>query len=164
MKRLMRILTLSLACAAAVSLAACSNGESSSSEVQTTAAETDATHDEAASDTKTARDVNLTDLHAINYDGNEFAGAWHITERDEGETYRSFTYVFDGDSTCYLMMGSMGYISNYELNTDINQMATQMVFGINGKYTYEFSDDNNTLTLTDADTKKQTKLEKYMSF
>ena len=130
MKRLMRILTLSLACAAAVSLAACSNGESSSSEVQTTAAETDATHDEAASDIKTARDVNLTDLHAINYDGNEFAGAWHITERDEGETYRSFTYVFDGDSTCYLMMGSMGYISNYD----------------------------------DADTKKQTKLEKYMSF
>ena len=163
MKRSMRILTLSLASVAVISLAACSNGESSS-EVQTTAAVTEATLDEAQSYVKTERGVNLSELHAINYDGNEFAGAWHITERDEGETYPSFTYVFDGGTACYLMMGSMGYISNYQLNPDINQIATQMMFGINGKYTYEFSDDGNTLILTDADTKKQTKLEKYMSF
>ena len=110
------------------------------------------------------RDVNLSELHAINYDGNDFAGAWHITEREEGDTYNSFTYVFDGDSSAYLMMGSMGYISNYELNPDINQIATQMMFGINGKYNYEFSDDKNTVTLTDSKTKKKTTLEKYMSF
>ena len=97
---------------------------------------TEGTVDEKEKENETTpkRDVNLSELHAINYDGNDFAGAWHITEREEGDTYNSFTYVFDGDSSAYLMMGSMGYISNYELNPDINQIATQMMFGINGKY------------------------------
>ena len=34
----------------------------------------------------------------------------------------------------------------------------------NGKYTYEFSDDKNTVTLTDSKTQKKTTLEKYMSY
>ena len=164
MKRFSRIIALSLAALSAISLAACSPGSSSSSEAETTAALTEITVDEAQTDTKPQREVNLSELHAVNYDGNDFAGAWHITERDEGDTYQSFTYVFDGDSSAYLIMGSMGYISNYELNTDINQIATQMMFGINGKYTYEFSDDKNTVTLTDSKTQKKTTLEKYMSY
>ena len=165
MKRFTRILTLSLAALAVFSLAACSDN-SSSSESEATTAVTEGTVDEKEKENETTpkRDVNLSELHAINYDGNDFAGAWHITEREEGDTYNSFTYVFDGDSSAYLMMGSMGYISNYELNPDINQIATQMMFGINGKYTYEFSDDKNSVTLTDSKTKKKTTLEKYMSF
>ena len=151
MKRFTRILTLSLAALAVFSLAACSDN-SSSSESEATTAVTEGTVDEKEKENETTpkRDVNLSELHAINYDGNDFAGAWHITEREEGNTYNSFTYVFDGDSSAYLMMGSMGYISNYELNPDINQIATQMMFGINGKYNYEFSDDKNTVTLTNS--------------
>lgn len=165
MKRFTRILTLLLVALAVFSLAACSDN-SSSSESEATTAVTEGTVDEKEKENETTpkRDVNLSELHAINYDGNDFAGAWHITEREEGDTYNSFTYVFDGDSSAYLMMGSMGYISNYELNPDINQIATQMMFGINGKYTYEFSDDKNSVTLTDSKTKKKTTLEKYMSF
>ena len=143
MKRFTRILTLSLAALAVFSLAACSDN-SSSSESEATTAVTEGTVDEKEKENETTpkRDVNLSELHAINYDGNDFAGAWHITEREEGDTYNSFTYV----------------------NPDINQIATQMMFGINGKYTYEFSDDNNSVTLTDSKTKKKTTLEKYMSF
>ena len=103
MKRFTRILTLSLAALAVFSLAACSDN-SSSSESEATTAVTEGTVDEKENETTPKRDVNLSELHAINYDGNDFAGAWHITEREEGDTYKSFTYVFDGDSSAYLMI------------------------------------------------------------
>lgn len=164
MKISSRIISLSLAALAVFSFASCSNDKNSSSGTENTSAVTETSADKETAAASSNREVNLSELHSVNYDGDDFAGAWHITEREGGETYQSFTYVFDGSGTSYLIMGSTGYISTYKINPDLNQMATQMVFGLNGKYVYEFSDDKNTVTLTDSETKSVIKLEKYMSF
>lgn len=167
MKILRLLASLSLAALTVIPLAACGENNTSS-EMESTVAVTETARDEttsAFSDTTVPdTEFDLKSLHAIHDNGNDFAGAWHITERDAGDTYSSFTYVFDGNTSSYLITGSMGYISKYEINPDIKQMASQMMFGINGKYTYAFSDDKNTVTLTDTGTKKNTTLEKYASF
>lgn len=158
MKRMVLLITAAALTLTAAVFAGC--GGQSSSAPETTAAQ-ETTVASAVEEVK--KEVNLSDLHAINYEGNDFAGAWRITER-EGDTYEKFVYMFDGDSKAYLMMGTVGYCSNYQINPDIKQFAAQLAFGINGKYTYEFSEDKSSVTLTDVDTKSVTKLEKIMSF
>lgn len=108
-------------------------------------------------------EVDLNTLHAVNYEGNDFAGAWKITE-GEGSQFENFVYVFDGDSSAYLMTGTMGYCGKYEISSEKKQIATQLMFGINGKYTYEFSDDKNSAVLTNTDGGKTTTIEKIASY
>ena len=132
MKILRLFASLSLAALTVIPLAACGENNTSS-EMESTVAVTETARDEttsAFSDTTVPdTEFDLKSLHAIHDNGNDFAGAWHITERDAGDTYSSFTYVFDGNTSSYLITGSMGYISKYEINPDIKQMASQMMFG-----------------------------------
>ncbi len=114
--------------------------------------------------------ADLSKLHAINYEGDDFAGAWQIVE-GEGSQFKSFVYVFDGNKNAYLIIGTTGYIENYgvEDKADANgnvvsTITAQMMFGINGTYTYEFSDDKNELTLTNIKSNKTTKLKKLATF
>ena len=95
--------------------------------------------------------------------GNAFAGAWKITE-GQGDQFQSFTFVFDGKDNAYMMIGSMGYCGKYELKEDTKTFGTQQAVGLNGTYTYTFSDDNNTVELFDTETKLTTKMQKLVSF
>ena len=108
-------------------------------------------------------EFDLTALHAVDYDGNEFAGAWKITD-GEGSQFESFVYMFDGSTSAYLMTGTMGYCGKYELDTAKKQFTSQLMFGIDGCYNYEFSDDKSTVVLTNTDGGKTTTLEKIVSF
>lgn len=112
----------------------------------------------------------LSELHPINYNGDQFAGAWQITE-GEGTKYKSFVFVFDGEKTAYLIIGTTGYIEYYKLEnkpddtgTDVPTIKAEMMFGINGTYTYEFSNDSNTLKLTNIADQTTLTLTKLATF
>lgn len=114
--------------------------------------------------------ADLSKLHTINYEGDDFAGAWQIVD-GEGSQYKSFVYVFDGNKKAYLVIGTTGYVENYAIKDETddsgNTMSTitaQLMFGINGAYTYQFSDDKNELTLTNTKSKKTTTLKKLATF
>lgn len=113
---------------------------------------------------------SLNDLHKINYEGDKFAGAWTISE-GEGSQLESFVYLFDGNGEfAYLMVGTMGYITKYELKTDNSSgtekelFNTKTLFGLNGDYTYEFSEDGMTATLTSEETGKTSTIQKIISY
>lgn len=106
------------------------------------------------------QEVNNADLHSlinINYDGNEFAGVWIITE-GIGSKLDGFAYMFDGNNAAYLMVGTMGYIGTYTMQTETladgeahKTFTTQLQFGLDGKYTFEFADDEHQeVTLTNT--------------
>lgn len=160
MKRLNGIIALSLAAVMAAGFAGC--GQASSQAQETTVEVTTAAATEAATD-EVVKEVNLSKLHEVNYDGNDFAGAWHITG-GEGDKYESFVYVFDGGKDAYLVVGTMAYCGHYEINAEIKQFATQLAFGLNGKYTYKLSEDKNTMVLTNTENQAETTLERIMSF
>ena len=114
--------------------------------------------------------ADLSKLHAINYEGDEFAGAWQIVD-GEGSKFKSFVYVFDGNKKAYLVIGTTGYIENYEIekNTDesgnaISTFSAELMFGINGTYTYEFSDDKSELVLTNIKIKRPPRSKSSLPF
>lgn len=94
-------------------------------------------------------EVNLMQIHGISKNRtNDFAGSWTITE-GEGAKYKNFVYMFNGEDRCYLMIGSVGQYANYTVDAENSKITAMMMFGINGTYTYEFSEDKQTVTLTD---------------
>ena len=160
MKRFQRILTLAVAAAMTLTLAACQGG--SSSQAPTGEAATSAAAEEASA-SEMAVKTDLSKLHAVDYDGDEFAGAWRITE-GTGEQFKNFSFVFDGSVNAYLVVGSMAYCGKYELNTEEKIFGTQQAFGLNGTYHYEFSEDKNTVSLTNTETNDLTVMQKQVSF
>lgn len=164
MKLLIKILCAVLALSSIAVFAGC--GEDDDSLVATTSAIEETTEDSKMNVTDQA---DLSKLHAINYEGDEFAGAWQIVD-GEGSKYKSFVYVFDGNKKAYLVIGTTGYIENYSIESKTENGQTesiftaQMMFGINGSYTYQFSEDKNELTLTNTKTKKTTTLNKLATF
>ncbi len=66
------------------------------------------------------------------------AGTWQIAE-GAGSQFEHFYYLFDGEGTAYLLVGTMGYIAPYKLSKseDKDVITCQMMFGINGTYTIE---------------------------
>ena len=63
-----------------------------------------------------------------------------------------------------MVVGSMGYCGKYQLNEEKKIFGTQQAVGLNGTYSYTFSDDGNTVELLDTDTKKTTTMQKQVSF
>ena len=158
MKKLLTLCSLSLA---AVALCFSGCGEEASSQAETTAAVTAAEETTAPG---TSVKADLSRLHAVDYEnGDEFAGAWKITE-GQGEQFKNFTFVFDGSENAYMVVGSMGYCGKYQLNEEKKIFGTQQAVGLNGTYSYTFSDDGNTVELFDTDTKKTTTMQKQVSF
>ena len=162
MKKMIQICSFTLVAAMAVCCAGCGQGESSQAE-ETTAVTSAATADEPSSSDSSVK-TDLSKLHEVDYEnGNIFAGAWKITE-GQGEQFKNFTFVFDGSENAYMVVGSMGYCGKYQLNEEKKIFGTQQAVGLNGTYSYTFSDDGNTVELLDTDTKKTTTMQKQVSF
>lgn len=164
MKTLIKILCAVLVLSSAAIFAGC--GENNDLVASTVAVE------ETTDDSKMniSEQADISKLHAINYEGDEFAGYWQITE-GEGSQFKSFVYAFDGKGKAYLIIGTTGYIENYKAETKTDDsgssykaVTVQLMFGINGVYKYEFSEDKSTLTLTNTSGGKTTTLKKMATF
>ena len=164
MKLFIKILCAVLVISSIAVFAGCGEDDSQS--------ESSSSNVEKSDDSKVAvsDQADLSKLHAINYEGDDFAGAWQIVD-GEGSQFKSFVYVFDGNQKVYLVIGTTGYIENYGVENKpdangnvVSTVTAQLMFGINGTYTYEFSDDKNELTLTNIKSNKTTKLKKLATF
>ncbi len=174
-----KILTLILASAIAASscaaLASCSNNKDEKKEsVQNTTVEetvNKAEEDKATSDEAEDSEVDLMMLHGVSSEPeNDFTGSWQIVD-GEGSQYKSFVYMFDGTTNSVLMTGSVGQIAVYSVKDETDDsgntqtyFTSQMMFGINGKYTFEFSQDKQKVVLTNTEDKKTTTLQRLASY
>lgn len=161
MNKIIKILSAAAIASIVLTFTACGENTSSKSEptteIQTTAAQSD-----AATDTEMKTETDLSALHKINTEsGDDFAGAWKITD-GIGAGLKSFTFEFDGNKKAYLIIDNVGYIGNYAFEEKDGQKTfnTQLLFGLDGSYTYEFSDDKNTVILTNIENKSTTTMEK----
>ncbi len=141
----------------------CSDNSAQAPEETTTAAVTEAPTTAPPDDENF--DLNL--LHTFDKESDDpFAGVWHITD-GQGKQYENFAYMFDGNEGAYLFSGNTGYFGKYSLDTDESGEKTftsQLMFGINGVYTFEFSEGNKKLVLHDTETMEDTMLEKLESY
>lgn len=158
---LIKILSLVLAVSAFCIFAGCDDESSSkTSESQTESAATSETTVLAADDLE-------TDIKALHYYDTEsddpFAGAWHITE-GVGSDLNSFVFLFDGNKTSSIVIGTTGYVESYTVDESEKTFSTQLLFGLNGIYTYEFSNENSKVVLTNTEDNTTTTMEKLVSF
>lgn len=148
-------------------LTACNDNQNSTSE----------TTDPSATQTTTAEpttvpaqeDFDLSTLHTFDaVGGNRFAGVWKITD-GQGSQYENFSYMFDGHNRAILFMGNTGYPENYSVDVDSENdenmiFAANLMFGINGEYSFKFNKDNTQVVLTQADSDVTTTLSKLDNF
>lgn len=151
MKRLaIKIGCATLAMIFMLSFSACTENKSEQP-METTAATTEAatTVPPATEAEKMITETDLTKLHAVNEQGDLFAGMWRITG-GTGSQLKSFVYEFDGNGAAFMMVGTTGYCGTYGIKAEDGKdlFVTQLMFGLDGKYTYEFSKDKNTVVLT----------------
>lgn len=124
----------------------CSNGnEQSSATPETTAAQTETT---APAETK----FSLEALHAPEDNpGDPFAGYWKITD-GAGSNLESFIFLFNGDGMASIIIGNMGYCGAYSVGSDEKTgnetFKCQLMFGINGEYSYAVAEGGNKITIT----------------
>ena len=146
--------------------AGCEDDKPSSSTETTQAVTEDTDSNESADKTI------LKNLHSFDMEnGNEFAGAWKIID-GEGSQYSSFVYQFDGIKEASIIIDNQGYIGTYEIKTvkdkksgkNVKTMFSQLMFGINGSYTYKFSDDKSTVELTNIENDSKTTMQRLVSF
>ncbi len=156
-----KIFCFLLACTAIMSFAGCSNesGVSETIAPETTVAETTVADDENKNIFTDIRGLHFYDAE----NGNEFAGAWQIIE-GSGSQYEKFVYMFDGKNTATVIIGTTGSVFEYAMKQEDGKdvMVTQMMFGLNGTYTYEFKDDE--VTLTEVETEEKVKMKRLASF
>ena len=143
MRFYIKLLSAILAAGMAVSFAGCSNGSQSPTVPATTAVQTTAPSTAAQELVKT---IDLKSLTPFQENGDDFTGAWKITD-GAGAQYKNFVYQFDGKNIARLIIGTMGYLQKYQLKPEDKSFTAQMMFGINGEYTYEISGDKKTITL-----------------
>ena len=165
MKRLLIKLTCAaLALCSVLTLSACGKDEvpqeSSAATADTAAVATTA----AASSAQTDADLGKLHQPVANSD-DPFAGFWKITG-GVGSDLTHIVYSFDGTKRARLLIGTMGFCGLYELkNKDGKDVfITQLMFGLNGTYTYQFSDDKKTVVLTNIDEETTTTMERQESF
>lgn len=155
-KSALRLLAFGMAATAVFAFAGC-NKNSSSDTADTTA---------VATEPMTTEPSKLTDINKLHsYDaenGDLFAGAWNITD-GAGSKLESFVYLFNGSGKADLITDTTGYCGTYALDTEAKTFKCQLMFGINGSYTYS-KDDDNTIVLTNTESKETTTLTKLASF
>ena len=177
----LKIICASLALCSVLTFTACGNEKKESSSSATSAASstpseasaaTAATAAAATADEKTTADASklkketdLSKLHPFAQPGDMFTGCWKITD-GFGSQYSHFTYAFDGNKNAYLLVGTMAYNGVYEIHNKDGKdvFTTQLMFGLNGDYTYDFSKDKQSVVLTDVDTNDTTTLTKTESY
>lgn len=158
-----KIISIILVCGMILSFAGCGDNSENS---EATTAETTSSVEETTQQTDDNK-ADLQSLHSFDAEnGNAFAGAWTITD-GEGSQYESFVYVFDGNKSASIVIDTMGYIGEYSMTTSEKGeeiLSSQLMFGINGNYTYKISDDKNTINLTNTETEAVTTLQRVVSF
>lgn len=164
MKRAIISLLLAAVFSAAV-LCGCDKG---GSDVQETTADANATTAEPTTkNPEEDKETNLAALHTYDAEnGDEFAGVWKITGGN-GSQLESFVFMLDGHNKSSMILGNMGFMSNYKLSTDEDgkpTFETHFFYGLEGTYNYEFSKDKSTLTLTNTETDKESVLEKVEDY
>ncbi len=128
----------------AAAFAGCANNnETSSAETQPSAGSQPTAQEEKFS---------LEAIHApVENPNDPFSGYWKIAE-GAGSNLSSFVYLFNGNKMASIIVGNMGYCSSYSIGKDEktgeDTFKTQLMFGINGEYTYKVSDDGNKITIT----------------
>lgn len=141
--------------------------DKSSSTIKTTQAVTENTDSNESPDKNILKNLHTFDME----NGNEFAGAWKIID-GEGSQYESFVYLFDGIKEASIIIDNQGYIGTYEMKTEkdkksgknVKTMYSQLMFGINGSYTYKFSDDKSSVELTNIENNVKTVMQRLVSF
>lgn len=160
-----KIISLLLIAVTAAAFSGCGDNGSSSSEQQTTAPATTVQETtEASTSNGNAENTNLPfPKYAEN--GDDFTGAWRITE-GEGSQYGSFIFSFNGDGRAAMVIDNAGYFGKYEIEAKNgkNTFTTQMIFGLNGEYTYKLSDDKNEITLTKNEDNSTTTMQRIEGF
>lgn len=157
--KFVRLCSLSLTAVAALCMFSGCNENSSDIE-ETTSVEATQSSSEVSLEESI---MDAAKLHSFDLEnGDDFAGAWKITA-GEGSKLDSFTYVFDGHGKADLVAGTTGYYGTYAIDEDKKEFTSQLMFGINGIYTYEVSDES-TIVLTNKDNNKTTTLTQVDSF
>lgn len=156
MRKLKAIFAVVLASMCLLAFAGCDNNESSSEPTESTE------HIEVT----TQADKNQFDLRSLHSfdleNGDAFAGAWQITS-GAGSKLENFVYIFSGSGSANLIVGTTGYCGNYGLNEGEKSFTCQLMFGINGQYTYEKNGDDE-IVLTNTESKDTTTLSRIASF
>lgn len=160
-----KIISLLLIALTAAAFSGCGDNGSSSSVQQTTAPVT-TVQETTRADTPNGNNEN-TKLPFPKYaeNGDDFTGAWKITE-GEGSQYGSFVFSFNGEGRAAMVIDNSGYFGKYEIEqkNGKNAFTTQMIFGLNGEYTYKLSDDKNTITLTNNEDNSAATMQRVESF
>ena len=164
----LKILCAALSLVTALSLTACGTGNNTGSESkqETTAApETTQAATQQTSGTTPSGEIvteaDLSKLFTVKSAEDPFAGDWQITD-GTGSQLEHFYYRFDGSGTAYISVGTIGYIGTYtnEKQDGKDVFTTQLMFGLDGSYTYAFSEDKKTVTLTNTADKSTSTMKK----
>lgn len=155
MKKIKAIIAVMLAATCMCAFAGCETNESSNEQPETTE------HIEVTAEAE-KKDFDLRDLHSFDLEnGDEFAGAWTITA-GAGSKLGDFIYIFDGKSDADLIVGTTGYCGKYSVDENAKAFVCQLMFGINGAYTYEKNGDDE-IVLTNSGSKETTTLTRVAS-
>ncbi len=107
-------------------------------------------------------EFTISSLHSYDIEnGDVFAGAWQITD-GTGSQLSHMVYLFSGDGSAVLIIGTTGYCETYTLDTDNSEFTCQLMFGINGNYTYKA--DGESIVLTNIDSGETTTITRLASF
>lgn len=160
-----KIISLLLIALTAASFSGCGESGSSSSVQQTTAPVTTVQETTQAETLKNNNENTNLPFPKYAENGDDFTGAWKITE-GEGSQYGSFVFSFNGEGRAAMVIDNSGYFGKYEVEqkNGKNTFTTQMIFGLNGEYTYKLSDDKNTITLTNNEDNSAATMQRIESF
>lgn len=156
MKIFKTIISAMLALLCVCAFAGCDNNKSSSEPTESTE------HIEVTTQADENK-FDLRSLHSFDLEkGDEFAGAWQITS-GAGSKFEDFVYIFNGSGSANLIVGTTGYCGKYGLDKNAKNFTCQLMFGINGQYTYEKNSDDE-IVLTNTESKETTTLSRIASF
>jgi len=165
-KILKKFIALTLVVMAITAFSGCDNG-SSSSQPETavpTTAESNTVEPTTVDPVFLDIKADLNSLHDYDKEnGDELAGAWQITG-GSGDQFENFVYTFDGKGKAMLALGNMSYLSDYTIDESYKTVEIRLVFGLNGQYNYEFSEDKDFVILENTEDGSTTKIEKLEDF
>lgn len=159
MKHFKNIISAAVVMTMLFSFSACNESNSSSKTEETTAEQ------QTTAEITYEKEADLTKLHKYDLNGDDFAGMWKITE-GVGDSLESFIFGFDGKKMAYLMIDNIGYIGKYSFGEKDGEKTfnTQLLFGLDGTYTYKFSDDKATVELVNVEDQTKTVMQKIDNF
>ena len=162
-----KIISLLLIAVTAAVFSGCGDNGSSSSVQQNTTSEASAqeTTQASTSNGNSANKNSKLPFPKYAENGDDFTGAWKITESEESQTV-SFVFSFNGEGRVAMVVDNSGFFGKYEVENKNgkNTFTTQMIYGLNGEYTYELSDDKKTIKLTKNEDNLKTTMQRLESF